>query len=221
MIDFTNKTLVAATHNAGKLREITNLIEPFGFTLQSAAELGLVEPEETGTTFEENALIKALCAAKATGLPALSDDSGISVDALDGAPGVYTADWALQHDGHRDFVRAMQKLEDAMRAKGARESAERSAQFVSVLCLAAPDGEHKFFRGEISGTLVWPPRGQHGFGFDPVFQPFGYERTFGEMTAQQKHGWKPWDQTALSHRARAFKLFAEALLKITSATQNS
>jgi len=208
----TDRTLVAATHNAGKLREITNLIEPFGFTIKSAHELGLVEPEETGITFEENALIKALSAATLTGLPALSDDSGICVDALDGAPGVYTADWAIQDNGQRDFVKAMQKLEDAMQEKAVCEPALRSAQFVSVLCLAWPDGEHQFFRGEISGTLIWPPRGQDGFGFDPMFQPIGHEKTFGEMTAQQKHGWKPWDKIALSHRARAFKLFAEALM---------
>lgn len=206
------KKLVVATHNAGKLREIADLIGPFGFETSSAGELGLPEPEETGTTFEENAYIKAFAAAKATGLPALSDDSGMEADALDRAPGVYTADWAIQPDGSRDFAKAMQLVEDRLQEIGAVEKAKRHGRFVSVLCLAWPDGHAEYFRGEIEGDLVWPPRGDDGFGYDPMFQPEGYEKTFGQMNAQEKHGWKPGDSTALSHRARAVKLFAESLL---------
>lgn len=207
------KTLVVATHNAGKLREIADLISPFGFKTTSAGELGLSEPEETGTKFEENAYIKAYFAAKATGLPALSDDSGLEADALDKAPGVYTADWAIQPDGQRDFGKAMQKVEDALEKVGAKTPDKRHGRFVSVLCVAWPDGHAEYFRGEIEGTLVWPPRGNDGFGFDPIFQPEGFDKTFGQMTAHEKHGWKPGDKEALSHRARAFKLFAEELLQ--------
>lgn len=206
------KKLIVATHNAGKLKEIADLIGPFGFESTSAGELGLPEPEETGTKFEENAYIKAFFAAKSTGLPALSDDSGLEADALDKAPGVYTADWAIEPDGHRDFNKAMQKVEDALEKKGATGPDKRHGRFVSVLCLAWPDGHAEYFRGEIEGTLVWPPRGKDGFGFDPMFQPEGYSKTFGEMTAEEKHGWKPGDKKALSHRARAFKQFAESLL---------
>ena len=207
------KTIVVASHNAGKIREINDLIGPLGFSARSAAELGLAEPDETGTTFEENAAIKALASATACNLPALSDDSGIVVDALDGAPGVYTANWAETADGTRDFAMAMQKVETALADKGATEPADRRARFVSVLCLAWPDGHTEFFRGEVEGTLVWPPRGDSGFGYDPVFQPEGYDRTFGEMTAEEKHGWKPGDDFALSHRARAFKRFVESCLE--------
>ncbi|WP_099865849.1 RdgB/HAM1 family non-canonical purine NTP pyrophosphatase [Pararhizobium haloflavum] len=200
--------LVVASHNAGKIREIRDLIEPFGFKVVTAGELGLEEPEETGTTFEENAAIKALTAARAASLPALSDDSGIMVDALDGQPGVYTADWAETGSG-RDFNMAMQKVEDLLIEKGAREPEARTARFVSTLCLAWPDGHVEYFRGEVEGTLVWPPRGEKGFGYDPVFLPEGRQQTFGEMSAEEKHGWKPGDGEALSHRARAFKRFAE------------
>ena len=207
------KTIVVASHNAGKIREINDLIGPLGFSARSAAELGLAEPDETGTTFEENAAIKALASATACNLPALSDDSGIVVDALDGAPGVYTANWAETADGTRDFAMARQTVETALADKGATEPADRRARFVSVLCLAWPDGHTEFFRGEVEGTLVWPPRGDSGFGYDPVFQPEGYDRTFGEMTAEEKHGWKPGDDFALSHRARAFKRFVESCLE--------
>ncbi|HEY4193347.1 MAG TPA: non-canonical purine NTP pyrophosphatase, partial [Mesorhizobium sp.] len=175
-------------------------------------EYGLPEPDETGTTFEENAYIKALAAAKATGLPALSDDSGLCVDALDGAPGVYTANWAETPDGARDFTMAMQRTEVAMQEVGAKEPGQRTGRFVAVICLAFPDGEAEYYRGEVAGTLVWPPRGEVGFGYDPVFLPDGYEKTFGEMSAQEKHGWKPGDRQALSHRARAFQKFAQARL---------
>jgi len=207
------KTIVVASHNAGKIREIEDLIGPFGFSAKSAAELKFEEPDETGTTFEENATIKALASAKASGLPALSDDSGLVVDALDGAPGVYTANWAEKEDGTRDFAMAMEKVEKALADKGVTDAKDRTARFVSVLCLAWPDGHTELFRGEVDGTVVWPPRGSQGFGYDPVFQPEGYETTFGEMSAEEKHGWKPGDAAALSHRARAFKLFVETCLK--------
>ena len=207
-----NKTLIVASHNAGKIREIRDLIGPLGFEAKSAADLNFIEPDETGTTFEENATIKALASAKASGLPALSDDSGLTIDALDGAPGVYTANWAEREDGSRDFAMAMQKVEDALQEKGAKTPSERTARFVSVLCLAWPDGHVELFRGEVEGFVVWPPRGGQGFGYDPVFQPKGYETTFGEMSADEKHGWKPGDEEALSHRARAFKIFAETCL---------
>jgi XTP/dITP diphosphohydrolase len=203
---------VVASHNAGKLREFADLMAPFGFEAKSAKDFGLPEPDETGTTFEENAYIKAYAAAKATGLPALSDDSGLCVDALDGAPGVYTANWAEAPDGTRDFAMAMQRTEVAMQHVGASEPAQRKGRFVAVICLAAPDGEAQYFRGEVEGTLVWPPRGDLGFGYDPVFQPDGYDKTFGEMTAVEKHGWKPGMPDALSHRARAFQKFARACL---------
>ncbi len=206
------RTIVVASHNAGKIREIAELIGPFGFSAKSAAELNFAEPEETGTTFEENAAIKALASAKASGLPALSDDSGLVIDALDGAPGVYTANWAEREDGTRDFPWAMEKVEKALAEKGATAPEQRSARFVSVLCLAWPDGHTEIFRGEVEGQVVWPPRGEKGFGYDPVFQPEGYEQTFGELSSEEKHGWKPGDATALSHRARAFKLFVETCL---------
>ncbi|MEQ1937562.1 RdgB/HAM1 family non-canonical purine NTP pyrophosphatase [Mesorhizobium sp. CN5-321] len=206
------KRFVVASHNEGKLREFADLLAPFGFEAKSAREYGLPEPEETGTTFEENAYIKAFAAAKATGLPAMSDDSGLVVDALDGAPGVYTANWAEKPDGSRDFGMAMQKTEDALQKAGATEPAQRTGRFVAVICLAFPDGEAEYYRGEAEGKLVWPPRGELGFGYDPVFVPDGYDKSFGEMTAEKKHGWKPGDAEALSHRARAFKKFAEARL---------
>ena len=206
------RTIVVASHNAGKIAEIADLIGPFGFSARSAADLKFAEPDETGTTFEENAAIKALASARAAGMPALSDDSGLVVDALDGAPGVYTANWAEREDGSRDFAMAMEKVEKALAERGATTPEQRSGRFVSVLCLAWPDGHTEFFRGEVEGTIAWPPRGSAGFGYDPIFQPEGHERTFGEMTADEKHGWKPGDAAALSHRARAFKLFAETCL---------
>jgi XTP/dITP diphosphohydrolase len=207
------KTIVVASHNAGKIREIAELIGPFGFSAKSAAELKFEEPDETGTTFEENAAIKALASAKASGLPALSDDSGIVIDALDGAPGVYTANWAEREDGSRDFQMAMEKVEKALEERRATRPEQRSCRFVSVLCLAWPDGHTEMFRGEVEGTVVWPPRGTQGFGYDPVFQPRGYDITFGEMSSDQKHGWKPGEPEALSHRARAFKRFVETCLE--------
>lgn len=212
MNSLAGRKIVVASHNAGKLREFADLMAPFGIEAKSAKDYGLPEPEETGTTFEENAYIKAFVAAKATGLPAMSDDSGLCVDALDGAPGVYTADWATRPDGTRDFMMAMEKTQALLAAKGAMEPAQRTGRFVAVLCLCEPDGTAEYFRGEAEGTLVWPPRGSDGFGYDPVFQPEGFEITFGEMTAEEKHGWKPGQETALSHRARAFQKFARAKL---------
>lgn len=206
-----SREIIVASHNAGKVREINDLIAPFGFSAKSAAEMSLPEPEETGTTFEENAAIKALAAAKATGLPALSDDSGLCVTALDDAPGVYTADWAEKADGSgRDFMMAMEKIQTAINAKGTNE---HSAKFVAVLCLAWPDGHREYFRGETHGEIVWPPRGDAGFGYDPIFLPDGHSKTFGEMSAEEKHSWKPEQQDdGLSHRARAFALFARTCL---------
>ncbi len=209
--------LVVATHNKGKLAEIRDLIGPFGLEAVSAGELGLPEPPETGTTFEENAYTKAFSAARASGLPALSDDSGLCVDALGGAPGVYTADWAEKPDGSgRDFLMAMEKVESLLAEKGALVPAQRTGRFVAVLCLAQPDGRAEYFRGEVEGTLVWPPRGNKGFGYDPVFKPDGYTQTFGEMPASEKHGWEAGrGDLGLSHRARAFAKFAREKLGAT------
>lgn len=208
------RELILATHNDGKLREIRQLLEPFGFSITSAGERGLPEPVEDGTTFEENAYTKAWAAAQATGMVALSDDSGLSVDALDGAPGVYTADWAEKEDGSgRDFYMAMEKVEAALEERGATDPTQRKGAFNAVLCLCWPDGHAEYFKGIAPGTLVWPPRGDDGFGYDPVFQPDGHERTFGEMTADEKHSWTPGQKAEpLSHRARAFALLADALL---------
>jgi XTP/dITP diphosphohydrolase len=206
------RKIVVASHNDGKLREFADLMAPFGFEAKPAKDFGLPEPEETGTTFEENAYIKALAAARATGLPALSDDSGLVVEALGGAPGVYTANWAEKPDGSRDFMMAMEKTEHLLREKGAVAPDARKGKFVAVICLAWSDGHAEYFRGEAPGRLTWPPRGDKGFGYDPVFVPDGHERTFGEMTATEKHGWRPGDRQALSHRARAFKKFAETCL---------
>jgi len=195
------ETLVVATHNKGKLREFADLLAPHGLTAKLAGDLGLPEPEETGVTFEENAAIKALAAATASGMPALADDSGVVVDALGGAPGVYSARWAGEA---KDFAFAMQRVEDGLRAANAVTPAERAARFVAVLCLAFPDGTSESWRGEIEGTMIWPPRGTHGFGYDPMFVPEGEVRTFGELTREEKHG--------RSHRARAFAKFAAAKL---------
>lgn len=206
-----SREIIVASHNAGKVREINDLIAPYGFSAKSAAELNLPEPEETGTTFEENAAIKALAAAHATGLPALSDDSGLCIKALNDQPGVYTADWAENEDGSgRDFMMAMKKVHQAMEAAN---SSDQHAYFVAVLCLAWPDRHVEYFRGETHGDIVWPPRGDSGFGYDPVFLPEGHDRTFGEMTADEKHGWRPGQSDdGLSHRARAFALFSRNCL---------
>lgn len=195
---FDAETLVIASHNAGKLREIAALVAPFGVTCTSAGDLGLDEPAETEDSFAGNARIKAHFAAKESGLPALSDDSGICVDALGGAPGVYTADWAETPNG-RDFPMAMKKTWDMLDAKGAGEP--RTASFNCTLCLAWPDGHDEVFEGRVSGRLTWPMRGEQGFGYDPIFIPDGHDVTFGEMDPSEKH--------AMSHRAVAFAKLVE------------
>ena len=197
-------TLVIATHNAGKLKEIGALLEPYGVRCISAGSLGLPEPRETGTTFVQNALLKARAAADASGLAALADDSGLSVAALDGRPGVYTADWAerqwFEGEPGRDWYMAMGKVEGMLAAKGA--GTPRDAWFSCVLALAWPDGESAVYEGRADGVLTWPPRGTLGFGYDPVFVPAGREVTFAELDPQEKH--------RISHRADAFaKLVAE------------
>lgn len=213
MRDFTEGELILATHNDGKLAEFRDLMAPFDVAITSAGERGLAEPPEDGTTFEENAYTKAFAAAQATGMVALSDDSGLCVEALGGAPGVYTADWAENEDGSgRDFGLAMEKVETALSKIRATEPQNRRGYFCALLCLCWPDGHAEYFRGEAHGQLVWPPRGDLGFGYDPVFQPDGHERTFGEMTADEKHGWVPGKDEGLSHRARAFAKFAGACL---------
>lgn len=209
------ETLVIASHNAGKLKEIETLVSPFEIKTRSVAEWGLPEPLETGTSFEENAYIKAYAAAKSTGFAALSDDSGLMVDALDGAPGVYSADWAIDARGKRDFLMAMEKVEQALRVKGAEAERDRIARFVCVLCLCWPDGTACSFRGVVEGHIIWPPRGDQGFGYDPIFQPRGFTRSFGEMTAEEKHGWKDGKADALSHRSRAFALFVQSILSVS------
>ena len=197
--------LVLATHNAGKLKEFQELFAPFGLELVSAGELGLPEPEETGTSFAENARLKAHAAAKGANMLALSDDSGLCVDALNGDPGVYTADWA---GVPRNFDNAMRKVQDALEAVNATEPADRLASFNATLCLAHPDGRDVLYVGKCDGMLVWPPRGNLGHGYDPMFMPDGFDITFGEMPAEMKHSWTP-GQTGLSHRARAFALFVD------------
>ncbi|MFN3988762.1 MAG: RdgB/HAM1 family non-canonical purine NTP pyrophosphatase [Erythrobacter sp.] len=191
-------SLVIATHNAGKLKEISALLEPYGVKCISAGSLGLPEPAETGTTFVQNALLKARAAAEASGLAALADDSGLSVAALDGRPGVYTADWAerqwFEGPAGRDWYMAMGKVEGMLAEKGA--GVDRSAAFHCVLAVAWPDGEYAVYEGCCPGSLVWPPRGTLGFGYDPVFVPAGRSQTFAEITPAEKH--------AISHRADAF-----------------
>jgi len=201
--------LIIATHNAGKLREMRELLAPYGVMATSAGELGLAEPDETGTTFRDNARIKALAAATVTKLPAFADDSGLAVDALNGAPGIYSARWA---GDARDFSHAMQKVENELLARGATTASQRTAHFVSALCVAWPDGHLEEFEARIDGTLVWPPRGTAGFGYDPMFLPDGHDRTFGEMSAEEKHGLPPQGR-GLSHRARAFLKLAAACLR--------
>jgi XTP/dITP diphosphohydrolase len=193
------ETLILATHNAGKLREVAALLAPFGLAVQSAGARGLPEPAETETSFIGNARIKALAAARATGLPALADDSGFSAAALDGAPGVHTADWAIQPDGTRDYARAM-----ALVAERCGDNPDRRAWFSCALVLAWPDGHTEAFLGEAHGRWIFPPRGDRGFGYDPIFVPEGHAETFGELAPEAKH--------AISHRAHAFALLRAACL---------
>jgi len=199
--------IVIATHNAGKLREMRELLAPYGVEAVSAGELGLIEPEETGSDFLSNALIKARAAARAANLPAFADDSGLCVDALDCAPGIYSARWAGES---KDFAAAMARIETEVKASG---SPSRRAHFVSALALVWPDGEEAKFEGKVFGDLTFPPRGTAGFGYDPCFTPDGHARTFGEMTAEEKHGIPADGSEALSHRARAFQMLAKALLQ--------
>jgi len=203
--------VVIATHNKGKLVEMRELLAPFGVEAVSAGELGLPEPDETGTTYAENAAIKAHAAAKATGLPALADDSGLAVAALDGAPGIFSARWA---GVTKDFSAAMARINTELDRRDVPQG-ERRAHFVSALCLAWPDGHDEIFEGRIFGALVWPPRGGQGFGYDPMFQPDGTGRTFGEISSEEKHGIDRSGPraTGLSHRARAFIALAEACLE--------
>lgn len=195
---FEGDRLLVATHNKGKLEEMTHLLQPFGVTVVGAGEMNLPEPEETEDTFVGNARIKAHAAAKATGLPALSDDSGITIDALDGAPGVYTADWAETGNG-RDFMMAMTRAHTELEAKNAPYP--RRAQFRCTLVLAWPDGHDEVFEGVMPGQLVWPIRGKDGFGYDPMFQPDGHEQTCAEMDR--------WEKNKISHRALAVQKFVK------------
>lgn len=195
--------LVVATHNKGKLVEIRELIAPYGIATVSAGELGLPEPDETGHMFAENAALKAHPAAKASGLPALADDSGICIDALDGAPGIFSANWA---GPGKDFKPALERVERELAMRGATRPEQRRAHFTAALVLAWPDGHQELFEGRVHGAIVWPPRGSQGFGYDPIFQPDGHAKTFGEMASADKHGltWAAGAPSGLSHRARAF-----------------
>ncbi len=192
------QNLVIASHNAGKVKEIAALLAPFGFKVQSASELGIIEPEETGVTFAQNAVLKAEHCREACGFAALADDSGLAVSALGGAPGIYSARWA---GPDQDFNLAMARIEQELTAKGAKTPQDRSARFICALALALPGEKTRVFEGRVDGSFVWPPRGGAGFGYDPVFQPLGFDETFGQMDQGVKH--------AMSHRADAF----EKLLK--------
>ena len=203
--------LVLASNNAKKVKELQSLLQPLGITVVTQGELGVPEAEEPHCTFVENALAKARHASRLTGLPALADDSGLAVEALNGAPGIHSARWA---GPEHDFARAMRTVEERLQALGAAEPERRRAQFVCALALAIPDGPVETFVGRVYGTLVWPPRGEEGFGYDPMFLPDGHRRTFGEMSAEEKHGWTPGKDDGLSPRARAFALFARECLGI-------
>ncbi len=202
-------SVVIATHNPGKLAEMTELLAPYGIATQSAAELGLGEPIETGTTFAANARIKAMAATAATERAAFADDSGLVIEALDGEPGIHSARWA---GPNKDFRFAMNRIQTLLVERGAIAPDQRRAHFIAALCLAWPDGHVEEFEGRVDGHIVWPPRGDAGFGYDPLFLPNGFTTTFGEMTALEKHGLPPLG-LGLSHRARAFVKLAQACLK--------
>lgn len=202
--------IVIATHNPGKLREMRELLAPYGVEATSAGELGLPEPEETGADFVANALIKARAAAKGAGLPALADNSGLCVEALDGAPGILSARWAGER---KDFAAAMARIEQEVKLSGL---SSRRAHFVAALAVAWPDGAEEIFEGKVFGDLTFPTRGTRGFGYDPCFTPDSHSRTFGEMSAEEKHGVPTDGSEALSHRARAFQMLARALLTPSS-----
>jgi len=200
--------LVIATHNPGKLSEMRELLAPYGIDAVSAADLKIAEPDETGKNFQANARIKAVAAANATQLPSFADDSGLCVDALDGAPGIFSARWAGET---KDFNGAMARIERLLQERGAKEPSQRKAHFVSALCVAWPDGHLEAVEERVDGTMVWPPRGTAGFGYDPAFLPDGHTRTFGEMTSIEKHGLPPHG-LGLSHRAKAFVKLAQICL---------
>jgi XTP/dITP diphosphohydrolase len=200
--------VVIATHNPGKLKELRELLSPHGVEAVSVTELGLAEPEETGSSFAENARIKATAAARAAKLPAFADDSGLVVEALGGAPGILSSRWA---GPDKDFGRAMRVIGEKLKGQGATDPEKRRAAFVAALCLAWPDGHMEEFEGRVEGTIVDVPRGAQGFGYDPLFLPNGFTRTFGEMSAEEKHGLPP-RAPGVSHRARAFIKLAEACL---------
>ena len=200
---------VLATHNPGKLIEMRDLLAPYGVAVVSAAELQLPEPDEVGASFAENARLKARAATEGARLPAVADDSGLVVTALDGAPGIRSARWA---GPDRNFGRAMERIETLLQEAGALTAAQRRAHFISALCVAWPDGYLEEFEGRVDGTLIWPPRGRHGFGYDPMFLPDGYARTFGEMSGEEKQALPP-NGSGLSHRARAFLQLAQACLE--------
>jgi XTP/dITP diphosphohydrolase len=200
--------LVIATHNPGKLVEMRDLLAIYGIEAVSAGELGLAEPDETGTTFRANARIKAEAAAKVSQMAAFADDSGLAVDALGGDPGIYSARWA---GPDKDFRLAMNKIQSLLVERGATSAERRRGHFVSALCVAWPDGHVEEFEATVDGIIVWPPRGTLGFGYDPLFKPDGHDRTFGEMPADEKHGLPPRGK-GLSHRARAFLKLADACL---------
>jgi XTP/dITP diphosphohydrolase len=192
------KKIVLATHNQGKIREFSRLFAPLGVEIIASSTLNLEEPEETGSSFSDNALLKARAACKATDLPALADDSGLAVTALNGAPGIYSARWAEQKDGQKDFIKAMAKVHTEL-----ADSSDRSAAFVAVLALVTPEGDEYLFEGRAEGEIIWPPRGDQGFGYDPIFVPHGDNKTFAEMSSQEKQNF--------SHRAKAFNALQEAL----------
>lgn len=200
--------VVIATHNAGKLKEMSDLLAPYGIVTKSAGDLGLPEPRETGNTFAANARIKALAAARASGNAAFADDSGLAVEILGGEPGVHSARWA---GPDKDFRAAMNRIQTLLIERGARTPGQRRARFMAALCLAWPDSHVEEFEGLVDGVVVWPPRGDKGFGYDPIFRPDGFNRTFGEMSAEEKHGLPPRGK-GLSHRARAFLQLAKACL---------
>ena len=200
--------VVIATHNPGKLKEMCELLAPYGIATQSAGELGLPEPEETGKTFAANARIKALAAARASEKPAFADDSGLVIDALNGEPGIHSARWA---GPDKDFRGAMNRIQTMLIERGARAPEQRRAHFIAALCLAWPNDHVEEFEGRVDGVVVWPPRGDKGFGSDPLFRPDGFDVTFGQLTAEEKHGLPPQGQ-GLSHRARAFMKLAAACL---------
>ena len=200
--------VVIATHNSGKLQEIRDLLAPYGIAAEAAGDLGLPEPQETGKTFAANVRIKAVTAARASGKVSFADDSGLVIDALDGEPGIHSARWA---GPDKDFRAAMNRIQTLLIQRGAKSPEQRRAHFVAALCLAWPDDHVEVFEGRVDGVIVWPPRGDRGFGYDPLFRPDGFDRTFGQMSADEKHGLPPQGQ-GLSHRARAFLKLADACL---------